>query len=65
MHCVAVFGERVSYVLTAGAARQDDAAEEPLVALRERRPLDVQLYWEAKLSKPLREVGIVEPNRRG
>ena len=51
-----VLGERLPYVLLAGAAKQDDAAEDPLWALRTRQRPNVLLYWKNKLVRPLSEI---------
>lgn len=41
-------GERVPYVLLQGHKKQDDAAEDPLLAAQEGRPPNVRLYWEVR-----------------
>lgn len=51
-----VLGERLAYVLLAGAAKQDEAAEDPLTALRMRERPNVLLYWTNKLVRPLTEI---------
>ena len=44
-----VLGERLPYVLLAGARRQDDAAEDPLAACLGARAPDAGLYYRNKL----------------
>lgn len=51
-----VLGERLQYVLLAGRKLQDEAAEDPLVAVRSNAPPDYQLYWTNKLRTPLQEL---------
>jgi DNA polymerase delta subunit 1 len=54
---VRVLGERVPYVLLAGGhKKQDDAAEDPVVALRSRGAPNVELYWSNKVAPPLQEI---------
>lgn len=51
-----VLGERLGYVLLAGYARQDEAAEDALTALRRGQKADTLLYWERKLKSHLVEL---------
>ncbi|KIZ06809.1 hypothetical protein MNEG_1145 [Monoraphidium neglectum] len=44
-----VLGERLPYVLLAGARKQDDAAEDPLTACLQGLAPDTKLYWTNKL----------------
>ena len=43
-------------VLTPGHKLQDDAAEDPLMALRSGLRADYALYWQKKIQKPLSEL---------
>ncbi|GIL43516.1 hypothetical protein Vafri_1224 [Volvox africanus] len=49
-------GERLSYVLLAGARTQDDAAEDPLTAAQRGAAPALELYWRNKLQPPLKEI---------
>jgi DNA polymerase delta subunit 1 len=51
-----VLGERLQYVLTSGHKLQDDAAEDPLVAVHAGLRPDYDLYWKNKIQKPLTEL---------
>lgn len=51
-----VLGERLPYVLLAGAPKQDDAAEDPVMAARSGARADYLLYWNNKLVRPLSEM---------
>ncbi|RMZ54960.1 hypothetical protein APUTEX25_000477, partial [Auxenochlorella protothecoides] len=51
-----VLGERLPYVLLAGAPKQDDAAEDPVMAVRSGTRADYLLYWNNKLVRPLSEM---------
>jgi DNA polymerase delta subunit 1 len=51
-----VLGERLQYVLTSGHKLQDDASEDPLVAVRSGLRPDYDLYWKNKIQKPLTEI---------
>ncbi|KAL6767178.1 hypothetical protein ACKKBG_A38930 [Auxenochlorella protothecoides x Auxenochlorella symbiontica] len=51
-----VLGERLPYVLLAGAPKQDDAAEDPATAARSGARADYLLYWNNKLVRPLSEM---------
>ncbi|KAF8067421.1 POLD1 [Scenedesmus sp. PABB004] len=51
-----VLGERLSYVLLAGAKTQDDAAEDPLTAALAGLSPNYSLYWTNKLQAPLKEI---------
>lgn len=51
-----VLGERLQYVLLPGERLQDEAAEDPLTAAMEQRAANWELYWRAKLQRPLQEV---------
>jgi hypothetical protein len=44
-----LLGERLSYVLVAGARTQEEAAEDPLTAAQQALPLNYDLYWTNKL----------------
>lgn len=51
-----VLGERLQYVLLPGERLQDEAAEDPLTAALQNRVADTELYWRAKLQRPLQEL---------
>lgn len=51
-----VLGERLPYVLLAGAPKQDDASEDPATAARSGARADYLLYWNNKLVRPLSEM---------
>ena len=51
-----VLGERLLYVLLAGARLQDEAAEDPLAAALHNAMPDCELYWRNKLLRPLSEI---------
>ena len=51
-----MLGERLQYVLLPGERLQDEAAEDPLTAALGNRMADCELYWRAKLQRPLQEV---------
>ena len=51
-----VLGERLNYVLLPGQRTQDDAAEDPLTAVKALAQPDYELYWKNKLQRPLKEM---------
>lgn len=51
-----VLGERLQYVLLPGLRTQDEAAEDPLTAVRAGQQADFELYWKNKLLRPLSEM---------
>jgi len=51
-----VLGERLQYVLTSGHKLQDDAAEDPYMAVQSGLRPDYDLYWKNKIQKPLTEL---------
>ena len=51
-----MLGERLSYVLLPGMRTQDEAAEDPLTAVKSGAAADYELYWHNKLRKPLTEI---------
>ena len=42
--------------VSTGVVKQDDAAEDPLVASQSGLPLNYDLYWTNKLQVPLKEI---------
>ncbi len=51
-----MLGERLNYVLLPGQRTQDDAAEDPLTAVKALAQPDYELYWKNKLQRPLKEM---------
>ncbi|KAG2436758.1 hypothetical protein HXX76_006282 [Chlamydomonas incerta] len=51
-----LLGERLRYVLLAGARNQDEAAEDPLTAALRGAAPALDIYWKNKLQPPLKEV---------
>ncbi len=51
-----VLGERVPYVLLQGSVKQEDAAEDPLTAVKHSLSVNHELMWTNKLRKPLSEL---------
>eukprot|EP00879_Flechtneria_rotunda_P007699 GHRR01008072.1.p1 GENE.GHRR01008072.1~~GHRR01008072.1.p1 ORF type:complete len:781 (+),score=286.21 GHRR01008072.1:379-2721(+) len=51
-----LLGERLSYVLLAGARTQDEAAEDPLAASKAGLTPNYELYWTNKMQIPLKEI---------
>jgi len=51
-----VLGERLQYILTSGHKLQDEAAEDPYMAVQSGLRPDYDLYWKNKIQKPLTEL---------